>query len=135
MSRIELRPHTEGQPISGIWDDRNILYLTGQGGELCWSCETQEGTLIFAVAFLSHHAVRVASVHPLCHVDGDRNVVRLGMETFDIHSVHPKWCRPVRVAVLAAAAVLFVACGWWLHSLAKSPSPVATPLQEEGYVF
>lgn len=135
MTPIELCPAKGGPAIVGTWNAQGLLYLTGQGGVLQWSAEVAEGVVPLAVAFRCHDSVTIAPVHPLCRVDRIPHQLRLGTETYDIRMTASNWRRFMKRAALAGALIAIFVCGWWLHSLTTSASPVAVPSQEELYVF
>lgn len=135
MTPIELRSHNGGPAIVGSWDARGLLYLLGQGGTPTWSTEAMDGALPLAVAFRSQHHVVIAPVHPLCHVENNPTRIRLGTEVFDIHMAVPQWRHLAKVVAIAGVMISALACGWWLHGLAASASPVVAPSQDELYVF
>lgn len=135
MIPIELRPHTGGPAIIGNWNSRGLLYLMGQGGALQWSPEPTDGALPLAVAFWSRNGVAIAPVHPLCRLEEGQRRLRLGMDSFDVHMAISKWRLMLKTAAIIGAVIVTLACGWWLHSLVVSASPVVAQSQEELYVF
>lgn len=135
MTPIELRPSKGGPAIVGSWDACGLLYLMGQGGTVQWSPEVADGAMPLAVAFRSQREVVIAPVHPLCHVETNPTRIRLGTEVFDIHMAVPQWRHLAKVAAIAGVMISALVCGWWLHGLAASASPVAAQSQDELYVF
>lgn len=117
--------------LSGKWPRSGMLYVIGLNGQFKCVPQLQAGMMVVAVVSRTWWGVRVAPVHPLCHVGSrgqqvttlrPQQPLQLGMQEYRLELPDR---RRVVIAVLASVLLLVVVV-WQCWPTAQHPSAMAS---------